>query len=81
MPTAPTKPEFWKTPIHYLRWASINRPAYFWASCIGALGPAMFFIAPPIRRFFGDDNPRPKIPRTYPIPKGPRPRPAGFEDE
>ncbi|KAF2197991.1 NADH-ubiquinone oxidoreductase 9.5 kDa subunit [Delitschia confertaspora ATCC 74209] len=72
-------PEFFKTPIRYLRWASIQKPAYFWSIVIGSMGPLSFVVAPPIRRFFGDEK-RPTIPLTYPIPKGPRPRPSGFED-
>ncbi|KAF2748233.1 hypothetical protein M011DRAFT_476841 [Sporormia fimetaria CBS 119925] len=72
-------PEFWKTPFRYLRWAAIQKPAKFYSIAIGAMGPVTLVIAPPIRRYF-NDGPIAKIPQTYPIPKGPRPRPTGFED-
>lgn len=62
---APLDPQFWKTPIRYLRWASVHKPAYFYSLAITALCPVMFVVAPPIRRFFGD-GPRPVIPMTYP---------------
>ncbi|KAF2793978.1 hypothetical protein K505DRAFT_325068 [Melanomma pulvis-pyrius CBS 109.77] len=75
-----TSPAFYKTPIRYLRWASVNKPAYFYSIVVGLTGPVMMVAVPPVRRYFGD-GPRPKVPMTYPIPKGPRPRPEGFDDE
>jgi hypothetical protein len=58
-------PLFFKTPLRYLRWASVNKPAYFYSICVGLAGPAIMVVAPPVRRYFGDE-PRPKIPMTYP---------------
>jgi hypothetical protein len=58
-------PQFWKTPIRYMRWASVQKPAYFYSIMIGLSGPVILVIAPPIRRYF-DDGPRPRIPHTYP---------------
>ncbi|KAF2714407.1 hypothetical protein K504DRAFT_2681 [Pleomassaria siparia CBS 279.74] len=73
-------PAFFKTPFRYMRWASIHKPAYFYSIMVGLAGPVMVVVAPPVRRYLGD-GPRPKIPFTYPIPKGPRPRPEGYDDE
>ena len=58
-------PRFWAAPIRYCRWASRERPAYFWSVIIGAAGPVMLFTVPPIRRALGDDD-APPIPLTYP---------------
>ncbi|OAL51845.1 hypothetical protein IQ07DRAFT_506212 [Pyrenochaeta sp. DS3sAY3a] len=76
----PQSPLFFKQPLRYLKWASINKPAYFYSIVIGCAGPIMVFTVPPIRRYLGEE-PIAKIPMTYPVPKGPRLRPAGFEDE
>ncbi|KAF2758948.1 NADH-ubiquinone oxidoreductase 9.5 kDa subunit [Pseudovirgaria hyperparasitica] len=74
-------PHFFSTPFRYIRYASHQYPAYFWSIVVGVAGPASFFYAPPIRRAFGDNiNPKP-IPLTYPVPKGPRNIPTGFDDE
>ncbi|KAF1994274.1 hypothetical protein P154DRAFT_527181 [Amniculicola lignicola CBS 123094] len=74
-------PRFFSQPFKYLHWASINKPAYFYSIIIGCAGPVMIVTVPPIRRYMGDEVGRPRIPQTYPIPKGPRPRPSGFEDD
>lgn len=58
-------PRFFSQPVRYLRWAAIEKPAIFWSIVLGSMGPAMFVIAPPIRRAFGDEEPS-KIPLTYP---------------
>ncbi|KAL2849218.1 hypothetical protein BJY01DRAFT_210892 [Aspergillus pseudoustus] len=60
-----TTPQFWSTPLRYLRWASHEKPAIFYSLVIGATGPVMLVSLPPIRRFFGDVDPEP-IPLTYP---------------
>lgn len=60
-----SKPHFWTTPLRYLRWASHERPAYFWSIVIGSVGPVTMVIVPPIRRVMGDVRPEP-IPLTYP---------------
>jgi hypothetical protein len=60
-----TSPRFWATPIRYLRWASRERPAYFWSVAIGACGPLTLAIVPPVRRWLGDED-APPIPLTYP---------------
>ncbi|CAI6341087.1 unnamed protein product [Periconia digitata] len=77
---ASTQPFFFQQPLRYLRWISINKPAYFYSIVIGSIGPVMVFTVPPIRRYLGYER-SPRIPQTYPIPRGPRPRPSGFEDE
>ena len=58
-------PQFFQQPFRYLRWASHEKPAIFYSFVIGLCGPASFFVAPPIRRFF-NDGPREMIPLTYP---------------
>ena len=58
-------PRFWAGPIRYLRWASREKPAYFWSVVIGALGPVSMVVVPPVRRAFGDFD-APPIPLTYP---------------
>jgi hypothetical protein len=58
-------PRFWAGPIRYIRWASREKPAYFWSVVIGTLGPVQMIIVPPIRRYFGDYD-APPIPMTYP---------------
>lgn len=60
-----TTPQFWSTPLRYMRWASHEKPAIFYSLIIGATGPLMLVSLPPIRRFFGDVDPEP-IPLTYP---------------
>ncbi|KAK5041590.1 n19m, NADH-ubiquinone oxidoreductase 9.5 kDa subunit [Exophiala sideris] len=70
---------FWGQPIRYLRWASHEKPAIFWSCVIGGCGPLSFFVIPPLRRYFGDEDP-PLIPHSYPVPRGPRKIPEGFDD-
>ncbi|GAB7347349.1 hypothetical protein MBLNU459_g4286t1 [Dothideomycetes sp. NU459] len=70
---------FWSAPSTYIRWASREKPAIFWSLVIGSVGPVVALTVPPIRARFGD-GPRPQIPLTYPIPKGPRAFPKGYED-
>ena len=48
-----------------MRWASHEKPALFFSVCLGASGPPLVFIVPPIRRYLGDVDPE-KIPMTYP---------------
>ncbi|KAG9597480.1 hypothetical protein KCU77_g5904, partial [Aureobasidium melanogenum] len=71
--------QFWSTPGLYVKWAARNKPAIFWSIVVGSVGPVMALVVPPIRARFGD-GPRPQIPLTYPIPKGPRNPPSGYED-
>ncbi|KAK2756569.1 hypothetical protein FQN54_005462 [Arachnomyces sp. PD_36] len=73
-------PQFWSTPIRYLRWASHEKPAIFYSICVGSMGPVALFGLPPLRRYFGDVDPEP-IPMTYPVPQGPRQIPKGYDDE
>lgn len=56
---------FWSSPVRYLKWASHEKPAIFFSVIVGCMGPASFFIIPPIRRIMGDQDP-PPIPMTYP---------------
>ncbi|KAL1656111.1 n19m, NADH-ubiquinone oxidoreductase 9.5 kDa subunit [Didymella pomorum] len=78
--TMSANPRFYGEPLRYLKWASINKPAYFYSIVVGLMGPAVVVAVPPIRRYLGEE-PIAKIPLTYPIPKGERPRPTGFDDE
>lgn len=58
-------PQFWSTPLRYMRWASHEKPAIFYSIVIGCLGPVSIVTIPPVRRYFGDEDP-PPIPLTYP---------------
>ena len=58
-------PFFFKQPFRYLKWASVNKPAYFYSIMIGCAGPIMLVTVPSIRRSMGAE-PIPKIPLTYP---------------
>jgi hypothetical protein len=58
-------PQFWSTPLRYLRWASHEKPAIFYSIIIGSCGPVALVTLPPIRRYFGDVDPEP-IPLSYP---------------
>lgn len=65
MSAVPPSPRFFQQPLRYLRWASINKPAYFYSIMVGCMGPVMVVAVPPIRRYLGEEQ-RPKIPLTYP---------------
>ncbi|EMD97356.1 hypothetical protein COCC4DRAFT_32490 [Bipolaris maydis ATCC 48331] len=80
MSGVPPSPLFFRQPLRYMKWAAYNKPAYFYSIVIGLAGPIMLVTVPPIRRYMGEE-PIQRIPLTYPVPKGPRPRPAGFDDE
>ncbi|KAI1627132.1 hypothetical protein EDD37DRAFT_621452 [Exophiala viscosa] len=56
---------FWGQPIRYLRWASHEKPAIFWACVLGGCGPLSFLVIPSLRRLAGDEDP-PLIPHSYP---------------
>lgn len=58
-------PHFWRNPIRYSRWAAHEKPAIFYSLIIGASGPLMLLIVPPIKRRMGVKDPEP-IPMTYP---------------
>ncbi|KAH8701758.1 putative NADH-ubiquinone oxidoreductase 9.5 kDa subunit [Talaromyces proteolyticus] len=73
-------PQFWSQPLRYLRWASHEKPAIFYSIILGSMGPVALVTLPPIRRYFGDVDPE-QIPFSYPIPKGPRVIPKGYDDE
>jgi len=60
-----SSPLFFKQPFRYLKWASINKPAYFYSICVGLAGPAIVFTVPPLRRYMGYERTS-KIPQTYP---------------
>lgn len=64
-----SKPQFFSTPLRYLRWASHEKPAIFYSMIIGTSGPVLLTVLPPIRRLFGDVDPEP-IPLTYPSKNG-----------
>jgi len=61
----PPSPRFFQQPIRYMKWASINKPAYFYSIMVGCAGPIMVVTVPPIRRYMGEEQ-IPKIPMTYP---------------
>jgi hypothetical protein len=61
----PASPFFFSQPLRYLKWASINKPAYFYSIIVGCAGPIMLVTVPPIRRYMGAEQ-IPKIPMTYP---------------
>lgn len=61
----PPSPFFFSQPLRYMKWASYNKPAYFYSIIIGLAGPAMLVTVPPIRRYLGEE-PIQKIPMTYP---------------
>ncbi|KAF2019775.1 hypothetical protein BU24DRAFT_419400 [Aaosphaeria arxii CBS 175.79] len=58
-------PLFWNGPLRYLKWASVNKPAYFYSIIVGCIGPVMVVTVPPIRRYLGEEQIA-KIPLTYP---------------
>lgn len=59
------KPIFWSQPFRYMRWASHEKPAIFYSIIMGSLGPVFLLGLPPIRRYFGDEDPT-QVPMTYP---------------
>jgi hypothetical protein len=61
----PPSPRFFQQPLRYLKWASIQKPAYFYSICVGLTGPVLVLTVPPIRRYMGEE-PITKIPMTYP---------------
>lgn len=65
LPTAMSTPQFWSTPLRYIRWAAHEKPAILAAIAIGFMGPVSLATIPPIRRALGDVDPEP-IPLTYP---------------
>ncbi|UKZ95735.1 uncharacterized protein TrAFT101_010551 [Trichoderma asperellum] len=72
-------PLFWSTPLKYCSWAARERPAFFWSVVVGAAGPILMPIVPPIRHMLGDVDPAP-VPVTYPVPAGPRKQLTGYDD-
>ncbi|KAK3115365.1 n19m, NADH-ubiquinone oxidoreductase 9.5 kDa subunit [Teratosphaeriaceae sp. CCFEE 6253] len=70
---------FWTAPGSYIHWAARRKPAIFWSIVVGCFGPVIVVVAPPIRRLVGDP-PRSQIPLTYPVPRGQRSIPSGYDD-
>lgn len=58
-------PQFFSTPLRYMRWAAHEKPAIFFSLLIGTTGPVLLASLPPIRRALGDVDPNP-IPLSYP---------------
>ena len=58
-------PQFWSTPLRYIRWASHEKPAILYSLLIGSMGPVALVGLPPLRRALGDVDPEP-IPLSYP---------------
>jgi len=63
--TSALKPHFWRTPIRYLRWCSHERPALFFATVLGGIGPLLLLTVPGYRKMTGYEM-RPAVPMTYP---------------
>ncbi|RHZ56361.1 hypothetical protein Glove_402g35 [Diversispora epigaea] len=68
-------------PLSTLRYLAAEYPVYVWSIGLGALGPLMVLIVPPIRKHYFGYKKIPLPPITYPLPKRPRNPPAGYEDE
>jgi len=58
-------PFFFKEPLRYLRWASVNKPAYFYSICVGLAGPGTIAVVVPTRKYLGYERIS-KVPQTYP---------------
>jgi len=65
MSAIPPSPRFFQQPLRYLKWTSINKPAYFYSCVVGTAGPVLVLTVPPIRRYMGEEQIA-KIPMTYP---------------
>ncbi|KAM0718970.1 hypothetical protein Q7P37_006042 [Cladosporium fusiforme] len=70
---------FWSAPRQYINWAARHKPAILWSLVLGSFGPLIVATVPPLRERLGDPN-RQAIPLTYPVPKGPRQIPQGYDD-
>ncbi|CAK1364546.1 NADH-ubiquinone oxidoreductase [Cercospora beticola] len=70
---------FWQAPGTWIHYMARRKPALFWSVVVGSLGPVTMVVVPPIRHRLGD-GPRNQIPLTYPIPKGKRVIPTGYDD-
>ncbi|ORZ31977.1 putative NADH-ubiquinone oxidoreductase 9.5 kDa subunit [Catenaria anguillulae PL171] len=62
-----------------LRDLTVRAPYIMASFAIGGAGIGMALFKDPIRRTFGIVDAKP-VPLTYPMPKGPRNPPAGYED-
>ncbi|KZT55573.1 hypothetical protein CALCODRAFT_484667 [Calocera cornea HHB12733] len=62
----------------FIQRSAHEKPVYFWSCIIGAAGPIMLIVVPPIRRkyYVKPEDP----PFTYPIPQRARKPTVGFED-
>ncbi|KAG7089594.1 hypothetical protein E1B28_011261 [Marasmius oreades] len=57
-----------------------EKPAIFYSCVVGAIGPVLVAVVPPIRESFGY-LPAEMPPTTYPLPKLPRRPVTGYDDE
>ncbi|TFK51234.1 hypothetical protein OE88DRAFT_1659080 [Heliocybe sulcata] len=64
----------------YLQRQAHENPVIFFSCVLGAIGPVMLVVVPPIRAKLGYVAP-PQIPISYPIPNRPRRPVEGYEDE
>ncbi|KAJ7475866.1 hypothetical protein FB451DRAFT_1132532 [Mycena latifolia] len=55
-------------------------PVLFYSCVIGAIGPVLLVVVPPVRQRMGYKYPEP-IPLSYPVPNRPRRPVHGYEDE
>ncbi|KAH9481739.1 NADH-ubiquinone oxidoreductase 9.5 kDa subunit [Psilocybe cubensis] len=63
----------------YLQRQAHESPVIFYSVVIGAIGPVMAVVVPPIRESMGYKRAE-MIPSTYPIPNRPRRPTVGYED-
>ncbi|KAI5856506.1 hypothetical protein BZA05DRAFT_332675 [Tricharina praecox] len=72
-------PQFWTTPIRYMRYSAHTSPAIFFSIAIGLACP-LILLAVPIRHRLGF-NEAPHLPKSWPIPNRKREAvPAEFDD-
>ncbi|PPQ85381.1 hypothetical protein CVT25_006412 [Psilocybe cyanescens] len=63
----------------YLQRQAHENPVIFYSVVIGAIGPVMAVVIPPIRENMGYKHAE-MIPATYPVPNRPRRPTVGYED-
>ncbi|KAF9433316.1 hypothetical protein BGZ76_009614 [Entomortierella beljakovae] len=65
--------------LQYLKRSASQNPYIFVSFVVAAIGPALVFAVPPIRKAQGYVSPA-RLPETYPLPQRARSPPAGYED-
>ncbi|KAF5342500.1 hypothetical protein D9611_001528 [Ephemerocybe angulata] len=64
----------------YLQRQAHENPVLFYSCIIGAVGPVLALVVPPVRAHFGYVPP-PPLPMGYPVPNRARRAVTGYEDE